>query len=159
MTANIENAYGTQTTQEASTLFQRIASGNEATLMKCFAFLQKYNMPPPSNRFELSKMLAEACIVHGDSACRDLAAIHPDAEFIVENSAIGLPLPKNDTGAPAKKHCDCGCNAHKNDTGTGSSIVQPVTQWMNTAFNQKDIVLYVLVFLTVAFVFHKLTQK
>lgn len=139
-----------------SSLFQRVASGNEGTLQKCFAFLQQYNMPAPSNRGELAQLLAQTCIQYGDEACKNLAAIHPDADFIKENMQPALIV--SDTGS--KHHCDCGCggknNNYRNDLG---SVLQPVTQWASNTLQNKDIVLYVLAFLTIAFVFNKLTAK
>lgn len=146
-----------QPNSAGSTLFQRIASGDDVTLQKSFSFLQKYQMPSPTNRQHLARLLAETCIKFGDSACKDLAAIHPDADFIIENMAAPAVVAENVNSKKAEHHCDCGCNSSshiKNDVGT---ILQPISNWAGNQSN-RDVVIYVLAFITVAFVFHKLTQ-
>jgi hypothetical protein len=97
-------------------VFQRIASGDEKTVMSAIALLRTYNEPAPTTRKDLARGLTMLAANHGDSALIEMAKIHPDADFITANVAANVaPAPSE---SPHKN--DCGC--HKNDTGNAGTV-------------------------------------
>ena len=113
--------------QEA-TLYQRIASGDGATLQRCFDFCRKYNHPEPQDRDQLALALATICVDNGEDALYDLAKLHPDTEFITFNSTPSYTMSaaggRNDNGGGGYHNYSgkCGCGGSMKDTGNTAPV-------------------------------------
>jgi hypothetical protein len=107
--------------KKGGSLYARIADGNPATIAKAQYFLEVNGEPRAAYRDDLAYKLAKIVATKGEAVLPQIAEMHPDYEFIVNNIK---PVYHNDIGAAKLGDSmfknDCGCQKHS-DTG----IVEP----------------------------------
>jgi hypothetical protein len=106
--------------RKGGSLYARIADGNPATIAKAQQFLELNGEPRAVYRDDLAFKLAKIVATKGEAVLPQIAEMHPDYEFIVNNIKPVYPVYHNDIGAAKLGDSmfknDCGCQKHS-DTG------------------------------------------